>query len=253
MAETLVVGVAQPACMAHDVAANVAAHVAAVEGAEGARLVVFPELSLTGYELAAEPVAPEDPRLVPLIEACGRAGVVALAGAPFADGPTIAMLAVDGAGARLAYRKVWVDRGEAGRFVPGPGPVAFDVDGWRVGLAICRDTGIVRHTADLGALGVDLYVAGTLMHERDAAEQDRRARATATALGVPVAIASFAGSTGDGFAEACGRSGFWGADGTVLAQAGREPGAVLVHPLRREVSRPTSAAGPGSPDRTSAR
>ena len=44
--------VAQPPCVPLDVAANARAHAAAVRAA-GARVVVFPELSLTGYELDA--------------------------------------------------------------------------------------------------------------------------------------------------------------------------------------------------------
>ena len=38
------------------------------------RVVVFPELSLTGYEFDAQAVDPGDPRLVPIIEACRETG-----------------------------------------------------------------------------------------------------------------------------------------------------------------------------------
>lgn len=48
MREPLPIAVAQPLCVPYDVAANAAAHAAAVRSA-GARVVVFPELSLTGY------------------------------------------------------------------------------------------------------------------------------------------------------------------------------------------------------------
>jgi predicted amidohydrolase len=50
MYEPLVIAVAQPLCVPYDVAANAVTHAAAVRGA-GARVVIFPELSLTGYEL----------------------------------------------------------------------------------------------------------------------------------------------------------------------------------------------------------
>ena len=80
----LMVAVAQPLCLAHDVAANARAHAAAIRAPEaaGARVVVFPELSLTGYELDADPVDPGDERLQPIVEACADTGAVALAGAP---------------------------------------------------------------------------------------------------------------------------------------------------------------------------
>src|SRR5579859_7585015 len=120
MRKPLSVAVAQPACVPYDVAANARTHAAAVRSA-AARVVVFPELSLTGYELDAPAIAPEDPRLGPLVEACAETGSVALVGAPLrgeAGREHIAMLAVDASGARVAYRKVWVDATES-RFTPG--------------------------------------------------------------------------------------------------------------------------------------
>ena len=81
MPDPLLLAVAQPACVAHDVAANATAHAALVRVA-GARVVVFPELSLTGYELDAKTVDVGDPRLDELVQACAASGTVALAGAP---------------------------------------------------------------------------------------------------------------------------------------------------------------------------
>lgn len=60
------IAVAQPRCIALDVTANAVAHAQAVRAAE-ARVVVFPEMSLTGYELDAEPVVPDDERLAPIV------------------------------------------------------------------------------------------------------------------------------------------------------------------------------------------
>lgn len=54
----------------------------------------------------------------------------------------IAMLAIDGQGARIAYRKMWLGTAGAERFKPGSRPAALKVDGWRLGLAICKDTGV---------------------------------------------------------------------------------------------------------------
>lgn len=41
-----------------------------------------------------------------------------------------------------------------------------------------------------------------------------------------VVVASFAGSTGGGYARAAGRSSVWTPDGVAIARAGREPGAI---------------------------
>lgn len=222
---SLVVAVAQPPVIPLDVARNAITHAAAVRAA-AARVVVFPELSLTGYELAAAPlVAEDDPRLAPLVAACAATDTVALVGAPVA-GPYIATLAIDAGGVRVAYRKQHTHHTENVRFRPGPGPEVLEVDGWRLGLAICRDTGIAEHAADTAALGIDAYVAGAVdLPEADVVMAER-ARRISTTHGVWVAFASFAGPTGSGFPETSGRSGIWTPDGTVAARAGRAPGEI---------------------------
>ncbi|MFI6789485.1 carbon-nitrogen hydrolase family protein [Nonomuraea sp. NPDC050383] len=232
MPEPLTIAVAQPLSAAHDVAANAAEHARAVRSA-AARVVVFPELSLTGYELDAATVEPGDARLAPLVAACAETGAVALAGAPVAGdrGPHIAMLAVDGAGLTVAYRKMWLGEEEALRFAPGSEPGVLEVDGWRLGLAVCKDTGVPEHAAATAALGVDAYVAGTVKHAAEAELQTGRARRIAAEHGLWVAVASFAGPTGGGFAETAGRSGFWAPGGGLVAQAGPETGATLTTKL----------------------
>lgn len=224
----LAVAVAQPPTVSLDVAANARSHAATVEGA-GARVVVFPELSLTGYELDAPTITPEDARLGPLVAACAAAGSVALVGAPVqgeAGRVHIAMLAVDGTGARVVYHKLWLGTAEAGRFTPGDKPAALAVDGWRLGLAICKDTGVAQHAADTAALGIHAYVAGVAEHAHDAAVLTERARRVARDHQVWVALASFAGPTGSGYTHTAGRSGIWAPGGALVTQAGPDPGEI---------------------------
>jgi predicted amidohydrolase len=223
----LALAVAQPAVATGDLAGSVAAHVSAVRAA-GARVVVFPELSLTGYSLDAPSIALADPELAPLVAACAESGTLALVGAPVAgpDGDHIAVLAVDGDGVTVAYRKVWVDTSEAGRFAAGPGPVVLDVDGWRLGLAVCRDTRFAEHDAATAALGIDVYVAGVVHHAHEADLTEERARRVAADRGVWVATASFAGPTGGGFDATAGGSGIWSPAGEPVARAGTDPGEI---------------------------
>ncbi|MBZ5639122.1 MAG: carbon-nitrogen hydrolase family protein [Acidobacteriia bacterium] len=228
MRRPLIIAVTQPPCIPYDVAANAVTHAGAVRSAE-ARVVVFPELSLTGYELDAPAITVGDPRLTPIVEACAETGSLALVGAPVhgeAGRSHIAMVAVEGSGAAVAYRKMWLSTTEADRFSAGSKPAALDVDGWRLGLAICKDTGSPQHASDTAALGIDAYVAATLKSAEEAAVQDERARRVAASLHVWVAVASFAGSTGGGFARAAGRSSIWSPEGVVVARAGPETGAI---------------------------
>lgn len=178
----LVVAAARPRSVPYDVAVNGEAHAEIVRAT--ARVVVFPELSLTGYELDA-PV-----------------------GAPVAsdDRDHIAMIAVEGNGATVAHRKMWLSEAESLRFRPGDIPAVMVVDGWRLGLAICKDTGIAQHASDTAVQGFDVYVAGVLDSAGDATIQDRRARRVAAEHHVWVVVASFAGSTGGGYEHAAARA-----------------------------------------------
>ncbi len=200
----------------------------------GARVVVFPEMSLTGYELDAAVVDVDDPRLAPLVEACAAGGAVALAGAPVTgdDGAEhIGVLAVDGAGVRVAYRKMFLGGAEPERFAPGPAPGVVEVDGWRLGLAVCKDTGVPEQAAATAAQGVDAYLAGVLEHVEDAGVVEERGRRIAADHHVWVAVASFAGATGGGYGRAAGCSGVWAPDGHESARAGPDEGAIATATL----------------------
>lgn len=219
----LSVAAAQPLTVSEDVVGNAARHADAVLDA-AADVVVFPELSLTGYELSAAGLDPADPRLEPIVDACTRCNTIAFAGAPVIGdrGRHIAMLAIDRGGVRIVYRKMWLGGDEVDRFAAGTSPAVVSCAGWRLGLAICKDTGVAAHAESTMSLGCDVYLAGVLETAADAAVQPRRASRIAARHGVWVVIASFAGSTGGGYREAAGGSGIWRPDGTVVDQAGPE-------------------------------
>ena len=242
-AGSLTIAAAQPACVPSDVVANAAAHAEVVRHA-GARVVVFPELSLTGYELDAPAVDPGDGRLRVLVNACAAAGAVALVGAPTAGGDGrashLSVLAVDGEGARVAYRKMWLSDVEAKRFTPGSAPTVIEVDGWRLGLAVCKDTGVDAHAAATAALGIDAYVAGVLESADDADVPGERARRITEAHHVWVVVAGFAGATGGGYDRAAGRSRIWAPDGVLVADAGTDVGGVARATLTRGTVLPST-------------
>lgn len=235
VADRLTVTAAQPVVVDREVAVNVEEHAATVRAAT-ARVVVFPELSLTGYRLDAAAVDPDDPALSPLVVACAATGRLALVGAPTTSpcGDHLSVLAVDGDGVSVAYHKLYLGDDERDRFQPGPGPAVVEVDGWRLGLAVCKDTGVTEHAERTAALGIDAYLAGVCEHGADTAIIEQRARRIAIDHRVPVVVASFAGSTGHGYDPAAGTSGVWDADGAEVARAGAAAGdAVAATLLRR--------------------
>lgn len=228
------VGVAQPLCVPDDVAANVAAHCEAVQDC-GARLVVFPELSLTGYGLDVGALGVDDQRLKPLVAACAQSDAVALVGAPVPDdgsGLHIATLAVRASGVTVVYRKVHLHPPEPERFRAGTSLAVVEIDGWRLGLAICRDTGVSEHVRSTVALGIDAYVASGLFTQDETGERDRRMSAIAQTHAVWTVLSTYAGET-RALGATSGGSGVWASDGELIAQADAAPGSWLVTDLTR--------------------
>jgi predicted amidohydrolase len=215
------------------VRANAAIHAQTVRQARS-RVVVFPELSLTGYELDATPVDPEGPALDPLVRACGETGSIALVGAPVA-GPRgqvfIAMVAVSSTGARLLYRKRWLGDEECLRFSPGDEATVLEVDGWRIGVGICKDTGVQEHVEGLAELQIHAYCAGLVHLPEELDLLEERAVSIALRCRAFVAFASFAGPTGGGYTRTAGSSAIWSCTGDALARTGTEPGELATATL----------------------
>lgn len=226
---SLRLAVAQPRSILGNLARNVVEHAAIVNATE-ARVVVFPELSLTGYAMDATPVTTDDPDLHPLVEACDRAGSVALVGAPTLGGVPgarrISILRVDADGVSIPYSKLSLGDDERHHYEPGLAPAVIEVDGWRLGLAICKDNGNPEHAAQTAELGIDGYVAGVCESEEDRNVQPARAARIAADHRLWTAYASFAGPTGGGFGSTAGRSAVSDPEGVVRLRLGRDAGQV---------------------------
>lgn len=145
----------------------------------------------------------------------------------------IATLAVTGGSTTVAYRKMHLHGAEVRRFTPGDKPEVLEIDGWRLGLAICRDGAVPQHAADTLALSIDAYVASTLYEagQKQATRRDEHMRDRATTHGVWVVLSTAAGPSGD-YRETSGGSGIWAPDGDVFIQAGAEPDAVVTATLQ---------------------
>ena len=119
------------------------------------------------------------------------------------------------------------------------------MDGWRLGLGICRDTLVPAHDEATAALGIDVYVAGVVHHLDEDSETSLRAERIARARSVWVAIASHAGSTGAGFGRTAGRSGIWDPSGAEITRAGVDPGSMpwRSSSTRTGARRPATSAG----------
>lgn len=208
---------------------------AAAARAEGAELILTPELFVSGYaplELA-DWLTPERVSGIPaaVAEIAREIGIAVAASFPLAraDGSfAIAAGLWDATGAEvLGYEKVhlWGDI-EPQAFSPSAqAPGVAEWNGRRIGFQICYDVEFPEPTRALAAQGVDLLLVPTAIdgHSQYVPEILIRARAAENAM--VVAYADHPAAPGQGDDPAAGFAGLStvaGREGRVLALAGRE-------------------------------
>ena len=222
------VAVAQLASVPGDVATNVATAVDALSRADGAALLVLPELFLTGYTLPPAVIAADDERLVPLQEAAAAAGTVVLAGAAVVGQPRprLATLAFGGDRVRHVYDKQHLSGGEQDCFAPGEAGAVLELAAGKVALATCYDTCFPEHGRAAADAGAVLYAASIAYYVGSEHRRDLYTRARALDNGFFVAVGALVGRCGEG--EFCGGAAIHDPEGrTVAAVPDGEQGVVV--------------------------
>lgn len=215
------IGAAQTRPITGDVAANLARHLDLVEGAvaAGVDFIVFPELSLTGYEptLAASlAAAPEDPRLEVLQEISDRTGIAIAAGMPTRhdDGVRISLLIFRRRQPRHVYSKTFLHADEVPVFVAGRSSPGIEIGGKTLALAICYETSVTEHWQTCLAVRPVAYVASVAKSPRHILGSHTRLAELARTGAFPVLMANSVGPA-DG-SECVGQSAVWDQRGTRL-------------------------------------
>ena len=227
-----VLAVAQTTSVRGDVEGNVEAHARFAKAAarHDARLIVFPELSLTGYEpdiAATHALTSEDPRLKPLIKIARKHAITIVAGAPYRSqkGLHIAALIIQPEGVRV-YTKHHLHSGEEKHFVPGTSEPQIEIEGERVSFAVCADTTHPEHAEAAVRAGATVYAAGVFITPTGIEADSAQLRGYAHNHQIIVLMANYASPSG-GFPTA-GRSAVWNNQGEKVVEAPKSGEALLL-------------------------
>jgi len=236
------VAAVQAAAVPGDVTGNIATAVGLTEraAAEGAVLVVFPELFVPAYHpptLAASTacdVAADvqrrvlDGRLDPLTTAAAGCGAAVLIGASVRHADrrrTISLLFVRDGTVTVAYDKqhLW-GADEPALFTPGLSAAAISLQGWRLGLGICYDASFPEHARSAALAGAHAYLCPSVFltgrnHRRDLYYPTR-------ALENTIYVVFTNGVGGAGAWQFSGRAAVFDPEGRELARAPEEGAAV---------------------------
>ncbi|MEO8488763.1 carbon-nitrogen hydrolase family protein [Pseudomonas sp.] len=222
----LTLAAAQSISIAGDVPVNIERHLAFMQAAaeHGVQLLVFPELSLTGYEpsLAASlAIAPQDSVLAPLRKMARALHLTAVVGMPIRltpdSGVWIGALVLGADGSLAVYTKTHLHPGEEVAFIAGQGGALLEWGEDLIALAVCADFSHASHPRQAAEAGATVYAAGVLISDGGYATDSALLQGYAAEHGLLVLMANHGGPSG-GWACA-GRSAIWATDGSLVAAA----------------------------------
>ena len=205
--------------------------------AQGARLLLTPELAICGYaaeDLFLRPAfiaACDDAVKTVARETAGLKGLAIVLGHPQAIAPGAQAFSVcfnaasvvrDGkieqtyAKRELPNYQVFDERRY---FVPGSKPCVFEVEGVKVGVLVCEDAWFATPARDTAAAGAQLLavINASPFHLGKGTEREATMRARVVETGVPLVYAHLVGGQDEVVFE--GRSFALAADGSVAARA----------------------------------
>lgn len=228
------IAAAQVPSVRGDIDANIATHAATMSAAakHAVSVLVFPELSLTGYEpdlAAALAITAADKRLAPLLALARQHQIAAVVGAPLrnsAGNPALGAILITAGGTTKTYRKIHLGTSEQTYFSPGDAPLAFSAGGQTVGIAICADSSQSAHPKAYADLGATIYAAGVFLNAEWYATDVPRLAGYAARYRMLTVMANHAASVGT--YTSVGKSAVWAPGGFLLAQAEGTESALLL-------------------------
>jgi predicted amidohydrolase len=206
-----------------DLQGNIANHktLIAQAVADGADLIVFPELSVTGYEptLAAQLAMGEGDRRLDGVQAISDANDIAIGvGVPTECGNAvrISLLLFRPREARFTYSKTYLHRDEESFFVPGRSSPHVQVKQTRVALAICYEISVTEHLQSVLKSPPDIYIASVVKFVNGFDKALARLAGIARDGSMPVMMANSVGVS-DGH-PCAGKTSVWNREGSLIGQ-----------------------------------
>ena len=217
-----------------DVEANLLEHERLIRLAaeHDARVIVFPELSLTGYELdLARSLAfsENDGRLDSLREAASNHRMIVIVGAPIqcSSGLHLGAFIVHPDGSVGVYTKHHLHPGEEDKvFQPGDRNPLIKLGSRTAAVAICADTTHRSHLRNAAERGADIYLAGVFLTPPGFDPETESLIRRATEDSMTVAIANSGGPASG--SESHGNSSVWSATGDLVARIDGQGSGVVI-------------------------
>ena len=212
---------------------NIATHTNCINKAVSlqARVILFPELSLTGYEpaLANELAMTVDDKRLDVFNLLSDAeNITICVGFPARTnaGIQIGMLIFQPRKKRTLYAKQLLHADEMPYFTAGTKQVIIDTDDVHIAPAICYESLQPTHAASAKQLGAGVYAASVAKSQPGIDKAYKYYRGLAKLYTMPVLMSNCVGFC-DNF-ESVGSSAVWNVKGELVAALGKSEEGIIV-------------------------
>lgn len=227
------IGVAQTRPLKGDIEANIANHKKLVELAVsyGAHIIIFPELSITGYEpeLANELATDvSDTRFDDFRRISDSAQIVIGVGIPTTHekGICISMVLFHPHRPAQIYSKKYLHSDEEEFFVSGKNNTCLLEANNKIALAICYELSVVEHIETAYRNRAEIYIASAVKSVKGVEKALDRLSAIANKYSMTVLFSNCVGESGG---EECGgKSSIWNSRGLLLGQLDEKNEGILI-------------------------
>ncbi|WP_223506461.1 carbon-nitrogen hydrolase family protein [Pseudomonas sp. GL-RE-29] len=216
---------------------NIAKHIDAIHLAarQGADLVLFPELSLTGYEprlVEGLAVHPSDSRFDEFQRLSDRYGMLIAVGAPTkgSKGTEISMISFQPGLERMSYSKQHLHSDELPFFTAGTRRLVLSQAGYVLAPAICYESLQPSHAEEAAESGAQVYLASVAKSERGTASANSHYPMIAKKHSMTVVMANCVGAADDFVAAGC--SSIWNSHGEIVCSADAVNEALVAYDIQ---------------------
>jgi predicted amidohydrolase len=228
------VSIAQTKPIKGNIEENLKNHLKFIEKAteKGADIIVFPELSLTGYEpdLARQLATNKTDKKFEVFQKISDSkNITICVGIPTIDNENIfiTMLIFRPNAEIIQYSKQYLYETETEIFTAGNNPIVLPFDGKNiVAPAICYETSIEEHTKNAHDKNANIYIASVLNSVNGIDKDLNRITNISKRYNMTAFMANYVGQSG-GY-ECAGKSTIWNNKGEIIAQLdGNEEGVLI--------------------------
>lgn len=235
------IAIVQPEPIKGDIEKNIEKHLYWIQHAIRHRtdLIVFPELSLTGYEpeLAPALATTQDDKRLDCFQEMSNANNISIGvGLPTQqnDNLFISMVIFQPEKARITYSKQYLYPTEVSIFTPGKNPLVLDFDTDIVAPAICYELSIHEHQEFAARNNATVYLASVLNSVNGIDSDLKKLSDIARKYKMITFMANFTGESG-GY-NCAGRSTVWNERGEIIKSLGAsEESMVLFDTQTKEI------------------